>query len=141
MGVPAGLLDTIQTAGIRALELVALRQSLLSAVPACPAVSLACLPANVSCPPLVCPALSCPPPACPAPLVNLSCPSVGGGAAVEGIDLPSAFGGAVAGLAAGVGLGGVAWRRGRAPEAVSAGLGYRAREQVRLLRQRHGEAR
>ena len=136
MGVPSGLLDTIQSASFRALELVAIRQTLLSAVPTCPAVSLACPPANISCP-----AVSCSPPVCPAPLVNLSCPSFGAGAAVEGIDLPSAFWGAIAGLSAGVGLSGATWRRGRVPEAREAVLGDRARDQVRLLRLRNGDAR
>ena len=139
MGVPSGLFDSVQTAAIRGLELVALRQSILSAVPACPAVSLACPPANVSCPPLACPPVTCSPPACPAPLVNLSCPSLGP-SVVNGLDGPSAFWGAVAGLSAGLGLGGVTWRRDRAPSSGS-GLGDRAREQVRLLRQKHGDAR
>ncbi|CAK0871913.1 unnamed protein product [Prorocentrum cordatum] len=51
MGPPAALISHLQTAGIRALELLALRQSIISGVPPCPAVSLACPLANLTCPP------------------------------------------------------------------------------------------
>ncbi|CAK0903474.1 unnamed protein product, partial [Prorocentrum cordatum] len=139
MGVPAGLTETLQAAGIRALELLAIRQTLISAVPPCPAVSLACPPANVSCPPQVCPAYVCPPPACPAPLVNLSCPLAGLPPPPEGLDVPSALWGGLAGLWAGLGLSGAAWRRGRTPGVEAAGVGDRAREQLQLLRRKHGE--
>ena len=141
MGPPSALIESLQAAGVRALELLALRQSLLSAVPPCPAVSLACPPANVTCPPQVCPALSCPPPACPVPLVNLSCPPAGGVGGPEGLDVPSACWGGLVGASAGLGLGGAVWRRGRAAEVESAGVGERAREQLQLIRRRHGEGR
>ncbi|CAK0866856.1 unnamed protein product [Prorocentrum cordatum] len=51
MGPPPALISHFQTAGVRALELLALRQSIISGVPPCPAVSLACPPANLTCPP------------------------------------------------------------------------------------------
>ncbi|CAK0867094.1 unnamed protein product [Prorocentrum cordatum] len=51
MGPSPALISHIQTAGVRALELLALRQSIISGVPPCPAVSLACPPANLTCPP------------------------------------------------------------------------------------------
>ena len=118
MGLPPALISHLQAAGVRALELLALRQSILAGVPPCPAVSLACLPANVTCPPQVCPALTCapppcPPPACPPPLVNLSCPPAGLVAGAGEFDLPSACWGGLAGIAAGLGLGRAASRRGR----------------------------
>ncbi|CAK0899857.1 unnamed protein product [Prorocentrum cordatum] len=51
MGPSPALISHIQTAGVRALELLALRQSIISGAPSCPAVSLACPPANLTCPP------------------------------------------------------------------------------------------
>ena len=45
------------------------------------------------------------------------------------------------GASAGLGLGGAVWRRGRAAEVESAGVGERAREQLQLTRRRHGEGR
>ena len=132
MGPPPALIESFQAAGFRALELLALRQSLLSAVPPCPAVSLACPPANVSCPP---------PPACPVPLVNISCPPAVGFGGAEGVDVPSAFWGTVVGTSAGLGLGAAAWRRGRAITSDGSGVSDRAREQLQLIRKRHGEGR
>ena len=92
MGPPPALIESFQAAGVRALELLALRQSLLSAVPPCPAVSLACPPANVSCPP---------PPACPVPLINISCPPAAGVGGPDGLDVPSACWGGLVGASAG----------------------------------------
>ncbi|CAK0899853.1 unnamed protein product, partial [Prorocentrum cordatum] len=68
---------SLQAAALRGLELAALRQTVLSAVPACPPVSLACPPANLSCP-----VAACPPPICPPPVVNINCPSQEGGSVI-----------------------------------------------------------
>ncbi|CAK0877082.1 unnamed protein product, partial [Prorocentrum cordatum] len=134
MGAQSALIETFQSAGIRALELLALRQSLISAVPQCPAVSLACPPANVSCPVQVCPALACPTPACPVPLVDLSCPPAGAELVPDGLDILSACWGYLAGASAGLGLGGALWRRGGRVDAEATGVGDRAREQLQLIR-------
>ncbi|CAK0860193.1 unnamed protein product, partial [Prorocentrum cordatum] len=71
--------QSLQAAALRSLELAALRQTVLSAVPACQPVSLACPPANISCPVAV-----FPPPICPPPVVNLSWPPQEGGSVIVG---------------------------------------------------------
>ena len=54
------------------------------------------------------------------------------------VDLPSACWGGLAGIAAGLGLGRVASRRGRAAADAPAGVDALAREQLQVLRRRHG---